>query len=1413
MSSSRGDALHADASYILQSQHITSDALTIQDVTTLPELFKWQAQRRNGETLFTFRSSPDAALTTVSYAEAYERTSQLAESLHSFHSSSSNENESPVVGIWLERSIELHFAILATTISGATWLPFDADVPTTRVSACLEDSKACILLCDTVHYDSAIKATENLPGCQVITFDALSRQTPTRRGAVKDVRGPSPHHTAYLIYTSGSTGTPKGIEIPHSAALTFCLSERSVLETRPEDIVWQGFSAAFDMFIEEVWVSIAGGAQLAIGNRSECQDVPSLGGAAGVWTQRGVTIVNAVPTLINIMTSLDDDCRLPTSVRLLNLGGEACPPALVNHLWTPSLRIFNTYGPSETTVTATFQELFPNEPVTIGKPLPMYHAMILPILEDSPKEKVWSPIPFQEGTEGELAIGGPCLGKGYVQRPTLTAEKFITHPLHPNERLYRTGDLVRLDKNHNIVYLGRIDTQVKHRGFRIELGEIENAISSHPKVQTTAVILSTSTDCLEAYMVTKDDEILDTRELRNTIRHLPAYMQPEGFCFVPAKEMPRLPSGKINAKALQETSAQLALAQKEELGQQVYAGTSIPNDGSDLSILLLAMLELFPQAPNITASSDFFHDLGGHSLLAAKLVSKLRKGSPKGSSLKKLGLQDIYIYCTAEKIAASLAEVTDTDGRDSFFEKADTLNSQMNDHWPVSRRRYVLCGIAQAIALLLLFFIEGVTFLGPYLVFFEILQAIDLGTAVAVTYFVFVSLPLLRALIGIVGKWIVLGKAKAGEYPLYGVYYFRWWLADHLVGLIDMVTIADSALLPAMMRCMGARVGTNCHLGVTHIGAAFDLVSIGDDVTMGKDTVLSTSWVERGRLILAPVSIASQAHFGSNSVMEGDSYIEEGGELGSMSMLSQGCHVPAGERWIGSPARFRECSTDIGGMRASRPSEFRASAMILAMSLSSIFLLPIIVFAPQIPSMLLFDYINIPRMGWWAQTAIVSVPAALIYMILVFLELIVLRWLVLGKVVECSYRTTSVYFFRKWFVDRLMDMSLAILHPVYATLYVVPFLRSLGVKIGRRAEVSTARGINFELTDIGEECFIADGVFIGDGDVRRNMVTLKKTKLHKRAFLGNASLVPQGTEMASNTLVGVLSCAPEIPLKEGESCFGSPPVLMPSRQCGREKHADHLLYTPRASQVALRLFIEGMRIVVPRIIVTFGLGFGVQVFDAGYNAIGILPAIVLLPFFYFFFFALPALLVTLACKWALIGHYRPASWPLWSPRVWLSEFVTSTSETLALPLLLNLLTGTPFLPLTFRLFGVHVGKRTTLLSNDITEFDMVTLGDEAVVNKLAGPQTHLFEDRVMKIGRVEMEERAVLMAYSIALPGSRVGRGARVGALSLVMKGESVPEGEAWEGAPIGRRRVVVVGGGSKEVGSEGSMPSSRGSS
>jgi non-ribosomal peptide synthetase-like protein len=931
------------------------------------------------------------------------------------------------------------------------------------------------------------------------------------------------------------------------------------------------------------WVSIAGGAHLIIGSRSECRNVSALGSSDGLWSQRGITIVNAVPTLINIMTSLDDESKLPSSVRLLNLGGEACPSALVDRLWHKDLRIINTYGPSETTVTATFQELIPGHVVTIGKPLPSYHALLLPIADDYEASTApEGPILLKAGVEGELCIGGPCLGKGYVKRQELTLEKFISHPLASStngERLYRTGDRVRLDESLNILFLGRIDSQVKHRGFRIELGEIESALSSHPSVQTAAVILSSAKERLEAYVVTK--EAVEVKALRNALSALPAYMQPEAFFFLKAEEMPRLPSGKINAKALQEMSKALsevkqAVKQKEEIPLNI-------DESSTLGILLKAMSIVFPQAGQILPESDFFDDLGGHSLAAAILVSKLRKDGH--SALSSIGLQDIYVCRTAQSLAD---KYTDQEDDDSLSDEKERLAYSLDDatgrdtgeYWPVTNRSFVLCGIAQIPALLFFCFMQSVDLLVPYLVFYAVLHSTNVGYAILATYAVFVTIPISFAIIGILGKWIVLGKARPGEYPLYGVYYYRFWLAQLFVRLIKNAEVADSPLHPLLLRLLGAKIGSHCHIGATALNAAFDLIEIGDDVVISQDVLFATNVVERGRLILKRITIESDIYIGSNSVLEGGSQVEQGVELSALTLVADGVNIPAGQHWHGSPAQYLAQSNDSGLERRTRPSQIRIIIMSIAMAFTSTFIFPIFYFAPQIPSMLLFDYVDIPSIGEYAQVAVVVLPASLCYIFAVFLEMIVFRWLILGKVQPGSHGTTSITFFRHWFVEHLMSMGLIILQPVYATLYVVPFLRCLGVKIGDWAEVSTARGIQFELTEIGDESFVADNVLMGGKKVRGNKMHLEKTTLRARAFCGNGAIIPQGTVLASNSLVGVLSIGPDSksPLQEGQSCFGSPPVLMPARQQGQTCHAAHLLYSPRPSQIALRLVIEGLRI-------------------------------------------------------------------------------------------------------------------------------------------------------------------------------------------------------------------------------------------
>jgi non-ribosomal peptide synthetase component F len=227
--------------YVLRGVPTVNAPSQPSQVATLPDLFDYQARIRGNAPLFTF------ADTTLSYSTVYNQV--LASSSVLTRNHLKQTKGGAVIGVWLERSIELHLAILTVTFSGAGWLPFDADAPAARVQACLQDGNAVILICDQAHYIAANEAT-NGTNTKIVIWEQLEKEA---QGCKVDQRicKPRSENTAYLIYTSGSSGTPKGIEISHGAALTFSLSEQSVLGTTTSDVVWQGFSAAFDMFIEE----------------------------------------------------------------------------------------------------------------------------------------------------------------------------------------------------------------------------------------------------------------------------------------------------------------------------------------------------------------------------------------------------------------------------------------------------------------------------------------------------------------------------------------------------------------------------------------------------------------------------------------------------------------------------------------------------------------------------------------------------------------------------------------------------------------------------------------------------------------------------------------------------------------------------------------------------------------------------------------------------------------------------------------------------------------------------------------------------------------------------------------------------------------------------------------------------------
>ena len=337
-----------------------------------------------------------------------------------------------------------------------------------------------------------------------------------------------------------------------------------------------------------MWCAFLAGAELLVGSEALAKAGPDLG---ATLAREGVTVWAPVPSLLAVM---DED--IP-SVRLINAGGEACPAELVRRWARPGRRIVNTYGPSEATGSSTWKELVPGEPVTIGRPLPGYWAAI--VGEDL--------TPLPPGTEGELLIGGPGVGAGYLNRPDLTAEKFIRTsfpgPSGAPELAYRSGDLCRVTTAGDIDYLGRIDTQVKIRGYRVELGEIEAVLMEDSAVAQAVVALFPDpggTDLLAAFLTPARDETIDLDRLRDLLRlRLPGYMHPQAFEV--RDSLPTLVSGKVDRKAL-TWPAHVEATER----------TLVPPEAPTETLLHEAWCQIFAPAP-VSVTDDFFEELGGHT--------------------------------------------------------------------------------------------------------------------------------------------------------------------------------------------------------------------------------------------------------------------------------------------------------------------------------------------------------------------------------------------------------------------------------------------------------------------------------------------------------------------------------------------------------------------------------------------------------------------------------------------------------------------------------------------------------------------------------------------------------------------------------------------------------------------------------
>ncbi|GAC1039433.1 non-ribosomal peptide synthetase [Pseudomonas sp. No.117] len=1256
-----------------------------------------------------------------------------------------------VVGLWLPRGIELLVMQLAIAKTGAAWLPCDAETPAERVALCLEDARAVGVITGALFADLLAR-----PGLQCWTPDGLGAplatgETLRRRGQV------SPDNLAYLIYTSGSTGKPKGIGIRQDSICHFLRSENALLGIEAGDRVYQGFSVAFDMSFEEIWISYLVGATLWLAPREITADPEAL---ARALTANRISVLHVVPTLLAL---LPEDVP---SLRLINLGGEMCPEPLVARWSRPQRRLFNTYGPSEATVSASLAQLQPGEPVTIGRPLPNYSLLVVPADASQPLALL------PRDQVGELCITGPGVADGYLGRPELTAEKFLANPWSSGShdlKLYRTGDLARVDAHGQVHCLGRVDDQVKIRGYRVELGEIEATLARQPGVGTVAVVLREEggVEQLVAFMVGDGGPLPRSDLLRTELAGcLPLYMIPSRFEWL--SEMPRLNSGKIDRKQLR--ARPLAIA----------AVAPVAAASGALGAVLAATAELFP-GQVLQAELDFFDDLGGHSLFAARLVSRLRQDPRYTSATVKA------VY--AGRTLGAIAEALEADA-------AAAGQATATEAWaPPSRWRRWRCGLAQAVALPPLLTLRLGRWLAPFLAFPLLVHAgTTLPLAMLTALSLFVLAIGLEFAVALVGKRLT-GRLEAGRYPLWGLTYYRWWLGERFLSLAPAYLLSGSPLARGWLRLLGARVGDRAFVG-TYTLRVPELLTLGEGASLGNGVNFENARVLRGELLLGAVTLGREVQVGSYAVLEGDTAMGDSGRLQAQSALRAGQRVPAARNWGGAPAhdqgavaaRFAPPAPSSGAKRTLLNGLYAVSGLAVS----------VLFFMPLFPLALLIDELeSLGGLPWWhtsslvldaLQYGVLALPLGVVSVALTLLGCALARRLILPRLDEGQWSVDSLFYWRKWLANLIQESALQSLQGLYATVYSSLWYRLLGARVGRDAEISTAQGPVSSLLDLGDETFIADAVMLGDEQIAQGWITLKRTSIARRSFVGNGAYVADGCHIPEDALVGVLGRLDEgVPLRQGETWLGSPAVRLPARET-LTGYPESLTFRPAPWRRLVRGLIEALRIVLPT---GFTVAAGCAIAEALVPLwqqgawLSLLGETLLAGSV----FALASFAVVLALKWLVVGRYRPRSAPMWTFFVWRSEAITSLYETLAVPNLLATLRGTPWLPLALRLLGARLGRGTYLDTTDLTEFDCVRLGDHGELNALAGPQTHLFEDRVMKVGEVDLGAGVNLGPRSVVLYGARVGDDVELGPLSLVMKGETLPWRSRWEGNPVQPRR------------------------
>ena len=1268
------------------------------------------------------RQRPDRV--TLTYAQVDAAADKVASDLRRLLAKDS------LVAIQIPRDgASLYIAQLAVLKAGGAFTCLDPAFPPARVEEILTDSAAVALL--------RVQNGE-------ITISPLTKADPKGKGP-QDL-GPS--SLAYVIFTSGTTGRPKGVMIEHGAIANLVASDLAYFELGPHDRVIQGSSAAYDSSQEEIWLAFAAGGTLVLMD----DEAARLGPDLVSWLRHErATVFCPPPTLLRATGCSDPQSALP-DLKLLYVGGEALPLDIAAN-WSRGRRMVNGYGPTECTVTCLRSEVREGEPVAIGAPVSGAQAWAL--------SETGEEVPV--GEKGELHIGGIGLARGYLGSPDLTAAKFIAHP--QLGRIYRTGDLVDRGANGEFFYHGRIDAQVKVRGYRIELEEVESRLAELEGVRAAACRVQdyNGVQALVGFVVPENpNRDLPSEDLRRSLSSvLPGYMIPRRIETLDV--LPTTIGGKLDRAKL--PTLELADPPSGEAGVR-------PRTSMEAKIEA-AVCDVLERPTGVSVTDDFF-DLGGDSLTVALLVTLLREDP----ETEWVTVSDIYDARTIADLAARAGQAPKAEASESPH-----IGVRPGQH-------IVLTASAQAAWLAAILCAGG---FGAWVVSWIILP--KLITALGLVAFILLA-PVLSAIafsvyvavsavVALITKRLLIGAYAPRRSPIWGGFYIRHWIVQQTARLVPWRLIEGTTVQQFILRALGAKIGARVHIHrrVDLWRGGWDLLTIGDDVTLSQEVMLRLVELDRGDIVVGPITIGSGATLETRAGLSGNAEIGAGARLTALSSLPAGGRIPAGELWDGVPARCigkaPEAPDLTKGARELSPTVHGLLKLLSEGLMGVVIPLPV-----GLATILICQVEGIDEFDFWRWMYHPTADVRLWTLLLVGTVLTVpvtLVWTAilsrcLGRVRPGVIGLRSLGYIRVWLKSWLLTQASDWLS---GTLFWPYWLRFAGMKIGKGSEISTIIDVVPELVEIGGSTFFADGIYLGGPVISQGRVSLAMTSLGTNTFLGNHVVIRSGQALPNDVLIGISTPADATRIRQGTSWFGHPSFELPRREVVEVDRS--LTHEPSLVRRIDRFFWEALRFFIPIVPLLMTIGWFVTV-GQGMDE----------PPAEFFGIWLPTMslavaaaqcLFILALKWILLGRVMPGQHALWS--CWCSrwDFLYVVWGRVARPTL-EMMEGSIWLTLYLRAIGMKIGKRVAIGPGfaQVVDPDMLTLEDDSTVNAVF--QAHTFEDRVLKIDHVTVGRGATLSAATVPLYGARIGDSCWVGPHSVIMKQEHLLPARQYSGVP-----------------------------